>query len=200
MDLTQMQRALAKLYTDPSWRKQFFVNPQAVGEAWGLSATDTQQMAQLQVQQVDFFAGSLQRKRLNEICKLLPLSHRVLGKRFAELFRRYAETHLPKGAKQHQEDVIAFVTYVEDIVRNERLEPAWVVELLRYEKARLIAARPARRLTVRWFGCAINKLVQSLAQEDGTPCLIERPSLALWFRFSRQARLRQIILSLPLGH
>jgi hypothetical protein len=197
MGLAQIQRVLATLYTDAVWRERFFADPHRGGEALGLSAEETQQLAQLSAQQVAFFASSLQRKRLHEACKLLPLTHRVLGKRFAVLFRRYADTHVPKGPKKHREDAVAFSAFVERVMRGDGIEPPWVVELVCYEALWLNAADPTCRWMVRWFRYPMDKLVQSVVQGDGGQVSLMQPTIALWFRLSRHRRLRHVILSLP---
>ncbi len=79
MGLARLQEVLAQLYTDAALRERFFADPQGVSEALGLQPEEAQQLTQLSAPQVDFFAESLKRKRLNEACKLLPLTRRVLG-------------------------------------------------------------------------------------------------------------------------
>lgn len=197
MGLAQRQRVLATLYTDAVWRERFFVDPTGALSPNASPSEETLQLAQLSAQQVAFFAGSLQRKRLNEACKLLPLTHRVLGKRFAVLFRRYADTHVPKGPKKHREDAVAFSTFVERIMRGDGIEPPWVVELARYEALWLNAADPTCRWMVRWFRYPMYKLVRSVVQGEGDQVLLMQPTIAFWFRLSPYRRLRHVVLSLP---
>ncbi len=198
MSLAQIQRVSARLFTDGALRERFFADPTGVGNALGLSSEEVQQLAQLSAQQVTAFASSLHHKRLNEVCKLLPLTHRVLGKRFAVLFWRHADTYVPKGMKKHQDDAIAFFAFVKRVARVDGIDPPWVLELARYEAARLQAADPTCRWMVRWFRHSISQLVRSVGQGDGTPLpLGQQPSIGLWFRLSPRRPLRHVVVSLP---
>ena len=117
--------------------------------------------------------------------------------RFAALFRRYADTHVPKGQKKHRADAVAFSAFVEQVMRGDGIEPPWVVELARYEALWLNAADPTCRWMVRWFRYPMDKLVQSVVQGDGGQVSLTQPTIALWFRLSRHRRLRHVVLSLP---
>ena len=153
-------------------------------------------MAQLSPQHVNLFASSLKRKRLSEVRELLLLTQRVLGKEFSKLFWRYAETYSPRGIKKHWEDAIAFCSFIEKVAQVEGINPPWVWELVRYEKACLQAAETTCRLVWCRFQYALKPLLQSLAQQKGTPVLLMQPTIAFWFR-PRQGRMRHIVLSLP---
>ena len=177
-------------------RERFFADPQGVSEALGLQPEEAQQLTQLSAPQVDFFADSLKRKRLNEACKLLPLTRRVLGKRFGALFRRYADTHAPSGVKKHLEDAVAFSLFVERAAPEEGIEP-WLVDLLRYEAAWLKAWDPTFRWMARRFGFPVGGLAQTLAHGDGAGMPQEQPTIALWFRILQRGRLRHVLLPLP---
>lgn len=197
MGYLEVQQVLAKLYTNAVLRESFFANPQEEGEELGLSFDEAQQLAQLSAQQVNLFASSLKRKRLSEVKELLPLTSQVLGKDFSKLFWRYAETYLPQGIKKHWEDAIAFCTFIEKVAQVEGIEPPWVWELVRYEKACQKAAAPTCRLIWCRLRYALKPLVRSLVQQQETPVLLVQPTIALWFR-ARQGRMLHIVLSLPL--
>lgn len=196
MGLAQFQQVLAQLYTNSDLRERFFANPQKVAEELGLSVDEQQQISQLSAQQVNLFASSLKRKRWGEVRELIPLSTRVLGKNCSKLFWRYAETYLPQGIKKHWEDalaklneVIAFCTFLE----VEGIQPTWVLDLIRYEKAWLQAAAPHNRFQVCWFRYAIKSLVR-MAQGNETPVLVAQPTITFWFRLSPGGQLRHIVL------
>jgi hypothetical protein len=197
MGLGEIQRVLAQLYTNAALRERFFADPQAVGEELGLSDAEVQQVAQLSTQQVNLFANSLHSKRFGEVCKLLPLTYRVLGKHFVLLFRRYAETYIPQGIKKHRDDAISFATFVEQVAHAGDIETAWVIEVLRYEKADLMAGSVTRHLMVYKFDYAIGKLIRSLDRGDEIPSLVRQPTIVIWVRFTRQGRLWRAVFSLP---
>ena len=197
MALEEIQRVLAKLYTDAVLRERFFADPQRVAEGMGLSFYEAHELAQLSAEQVNFFARSLQRKRLNEACKLLPITHRMMGKRFAPLFLKYANTRVPTGPKKHLEDAIAFSSFLEQVARVNFIIPLWAVELVRYEATCLKAVDPTCWCAVVWFRYPIKNLLRCCTEGNGTPVPVLQPTIALWLRLSRRKRVRHVILSLP---
>lgn len=172
-----LQPILAQLYTNAELRSRFFANPQTVGAQLGLNSTQIEQLSQLSAPDVNLFATSLKRKRLGEVRELLPMTAKALDKDFSKLFWQYAETYNPQGIKKHLYDAIAFATYIEKI---DNLEPEWILDLVRYEKAWLEAAEPNKRLIVRYFRYAI----------DGNLQVLKQPFLAVWFRLSPKGTLR----------
>ena len=197
MDLAKTQKILAQLYTNSGWRRRFFADPQETSRALGLSVAAAEALAKLSAPQVNFFAGSLQRKRFNEVCKLLPLTQRMMGERFGALFKEYAEANIPQGIKIPREETLAFANYIK---KHGSLETRWSVELLRYEMAWLETTKPDCRFIIRGFHYAIEKLVESFSKKYANqPALLKQPTLMLWFRLSRQGRLRRLVLSLPFG-
>lgn len=195
MGLLKTQQFLARLYTDAALRERFFRDPKAVATELGLDPDDAQQLAQLSVSRVSFFAGSLVRKRLNEVRKLLPLSSRVLGRTFGNLFWRYAETHTLEAYKPHQQDAVNFAIYLQQGVA-EYVTPGWAIDLARYEAAYIETIGLGRRWTVRWFRYPLRKLIQSLITRDGAPPPAPRPALAIWFRLSHGGKLRHLAFDL----
>jgi hypothetical protein len=197
MGLAQVQQVLAHLYIDAALRERFFADPQRTGAELGLDAREVQHLAQLSAHQVAFFARSLQRKRLQAIRKLLPLTHRVLKERFGALFERYSERPVPQGSKKHRADAIAFAAFVEHALGVHGTVPLWVVELVRYEAAWLRAADPTCRWMGCWFHYPMRELVRRVAQLDTVPTPGAQPTLALWCRFAQRGRLWHVALALP---
>jgi hypothetical protein len=184
MGLAQVQMALARLYTDAAWRADFLADPEEAAAGLGLGAADVRQLAQLAPGQVQLVAGSLRRKRLNEVAKLLPLSHRALGPRFAALFWRHADTYLPRGTKRHRDDALAFAAFAARTARAEGLEPPWAADLMRYEAGWLAASVPGCRGLLRWFRYDPQALTRALVR-DAMPLPEARSTLALWVRLPR---------------
>ncbi|NES85000.1 MAG: hypothetical protein F6K10_28300 [Moorea sp. SIO2B7] len=197
MGLVEGQKFLAQIYTNQEVRASFFVDPQGVGKEFGLSVEEVNNLAQLSVQQVNFFASYLRNKRLNEVCKLLPLTYKVLGKVFIQLFGIYAQNYVPKGIKKHRNDAIAFSHFIEQVASSEKIEPLWVLDLLRYETIWLKVADPSCRWQIFWFRHSIKDLAKSVKINPEKAILLRQTTLAVWFRFSKERQLRHIILSLP---
>ncbi|MFS0519318.1 hypothetical protein ACEYW6_32125 [Nostoc sp. UIC 10607] len=188
MGLAQTQEVLAQLYTNTDFRERFFANPETVCVELGLSSDEAQKLAQLSVQEVNIFANSLKWKRLGEVRELLPRTARALGKNFTALFWRYAQTYLPKGIKKHREDAIAFANFIATVAEEENLYPPWISDLVRYEKIWLLAYEPTSYLNICWFRYPIG-----ITNPEG---MKHQPTIAIWFRFSKQSQLRHIVHSL----
>lgn len=190
MGLVELQKVLAKLYTDTELREHFFSNPQ-FGETLGLTPLEVQQLSELSVSQVNLFASSLKRKRLGEVKELLPLTQRVLGKDFSKEFWCYSETYNPSGIKKHYQDALAFAKFLE----QQKLEPVWIRDLIRYEKAWLEAMEPRCRSLMYRFDYDMKSLIQSLQRRED-PVIREKRAIAfvaVWFRLP-SGKIRQIIV------
>ena len=184
MPLATVQAVLARIYTDSKLRDEFFTHPDLVGRTLGLNCQEIRQLSQLSSQEVNLFASSLKRKRLGEIRKLLPLTSKVLKKEFDRLFFRYAETYLPTGSKKHLDDAIQFAQFSEQLNRTKRIEPAWVLDVLRYEKIWLNTLQSKSLFISDRFNYAIEPLIYSLQRSNSNPVLNRQVTIGIWFRFS----------------
>lgn len=196
MGLAEIQHALARLLTEGVLREAFFAAPEAVGESLGLTPLEARQMAALSPRQTRLFSASLQRKRLNDGQKLLPLTRRALEKAFARLFLEYATTNGLQEPMKHRNDAMGFVSFLQDVVPERGID-RWVIELARYEAVWLEAADRGYLWVVRWFHYPVGKLALSLAQRNGVKRAFVRLTVAVWFRFSRRHELFHVTISLP---
>ena len=197
MGLVEIQRTLARLYTDATLRERFFGDPVSVGRELGLSDEVARELSRLPAQKVGSFADSLRAKRLLEVNKLLPMTSRVLGGEFAAHFKTYAADYSPSGVRKHLGDALAFASYLEAKIRRASEHPRWLLDLLRYESARLKAADPARRVTTQVFRHDISLLVRSVARREETPAAEKRLTVAVWWRPQRRGTVRYTVLSAP---
>lgn len=187
MGLAETQKILAQLYTNTPLRERFFANPNVVGLELGLNLKEIQNLAQVSSQDVHIFANSLKWKRLGEIRELLPQSVQVLGKDFNTLFWQYSETYLPQGIKKHRYDAIAFADFILKTaqVDNLQLQPPWIYDLLRYEKAWLLAYDSHFHWQISWFHYTIHLDCQ------------RQPTMAIWWRLSQKSPLQHFLIVLP---
>jgi len=197
MGLAETQRALARLYTDARLRERFFADPFKTGEEFGLGRDEAEQLARLSAPQVNFFAGTLHAKRLQEVRDLLPLTVRALGERAAPLFRAYAETNLPGGIKKHRADAAAFADYLAAGDALGGADSGWLADLARYEKTWLDAADMPRGVIARRFRFPVNAIARDVLRGNTQPAANPQNTLALWFRLSPGHRIRHSVLSLP---
>ncbi len=112
MSLLEQQNFLAKVFTDENLRGKFLSEPMNIGKENNLSETEIEQIQQLLPEQIKFFADSLFYKRLHEVEKFLPLTRKVLDKKFEIHFREFANEFLPNTIKKHLEDAVEFSEYL----------------------------------------------------------------------------------------
>ena len=197
MGLAEVEQILGRLTTDAELRERFVHDPLVVGREMGLSAGETRRVARAASARIDSFGGTPRGRRLLELSKLLPLTQRVLADRFSAHFKAFAASHPAVGARQLFEDAQDFASYLEGRLREERVGPGWTLDLLRFEKARLKAADPARRWVARYFRHDIGRLVRSVARRETTPEAERRSTVAVWWRPSRRAPVRFAVFARP---
>ncbi|MEO1132626.1 MAG: hypothetical protein AAFX40_07965 [Cyanobacteria bacterium J06639_1] len=180
MSLVDMQRAIAQIYTQTDIRQAFFSDPNAVGHQLNLDDTDIARLTCLSKKQVEQFAASLKRKRLNEIRKLLPTLHRCLGKRFSAYFWRYAETYHPKGIRKHHHDAYQFCQFLIGLPAEDRADCPWLLDLAACEAVLLQSSRPWLRW--RFLQYDISMLADSASPSEIDVAIPRRPTLAIWLR------------------
>ena len=182
MGLTEVQTALARLYTDRSLRERFFADPGLIGRELGLSEKEAAQIAQVSSAQVGVFARSLVSKRCGEVEKLMPRTRQAMGPQFTTLFQDYAAAPIPEGIHKHRDDARAFAVFLQRDCPAILMETPGHFDVLRYEAAWLAAASPGRRWLTRHFHYPVGTLI--------------RPSLGVWFRWRRHGPLHHLLLPL----
>jgi hypothetical protein len=193
MGLAEVQGALARLYVDPTLRDRFFADPAAVGVELGLGAEEARDLAVVSRRQVEQFAGSLRRKRRDQVRRVIPIAASSLGDRFGGLFERYADGSEPRGSKADLDDALGFVEALGRWADDDR--PPWAVDLARYELAWRQAAQAGRRPVVRAFRFPVARLAS--AREADAAAVSPRPTLAIWWRPTQRGRIRHVVVTLP---
>ncbi|MDJ0648174.1 MAG: hypothetical protein QNJ60_05650 [Xenococcaceae cyanobacterium MO_188.B19] len=196
MSLLTVQQVLARIYTDSKLRDDFLTNPDVVGISLGLNCQEIAQLSKLSRQQVNLFASSLKRKRLGEIHKLLPLTHKLLGKKFDSLFSKYSETYLPTGSKKHLLDAVAFSNFLQEYLTIDDPHPTWLLDILRYEKVRLQMFREKRLFICDRFDYNLESLINNL-DFNSQPVLRFKPNIGIWFRLTSNSNWRSLFLPIP---
>ena len=187
MELALQQKLVAQLASDRAFRETFFADPARVAPSEGLTGAG-EALSQSHCEQLRQFARVLQHRRLAQVGELLPLTHKALGTRFADLFHNYAIT--PPSGMRPCEDALGFVRHLKQHAATEGLEPAWSLSLARYEAAQIEATWLDERLVFRCLPHAVRKLSALLAVGDVPAGSYRRLSLALWWRTSTRSRLK----------
>jgi hypothetical protein len=113
MSLLEQQNLLARLYTDEVFRRDFLQEPLKIGTENGLDETEIDELSKVMPDELNFFSESLFVKRLREVEKLLPLTHKVLAKDFPKYFRQFTNNYNPQTVKKHLEDAFEFCKYLQ---------------------------------------------------------------------------------------
>lgn len=174
MNLSLVQSALARLYTDTELRQRFLADPQATGRELALSPEEAGWLASIAAEQVEFFARSLVSKRARVVAKLLSGTARTLGHDFTRLFEEYAVRPMPGG---HREDACDFA----DWLARRPLAHPWLGDLARLEAAWLKMWRPGLKVLVVPFRHHADLVARGVRRGE-LPDRVGGPMLGIWVR------------------
>ena len=186
MGLAETQALLARLFTDEGLRREFFESPVAVAARLGLSMHDTQRLAALDRRETEALARSLIGKRALYARKALPLTARALGDRFDGLLREAIRGRAGDG--KSPSDAAALVTLLEERLARREIEPPWIVDLARFERAFIDSGRAGSALVLRRFYFDVAAIAASLARGEDVSAT-RKPTFGVWARAPR-GRLR----------
>lgn len=199
MSLSEIEQILTRLSADKELRARFVENPFALGRELGLTPTRTRQLRRAAAERFDSFAATPSERRFVQVNKLLPLTHRVLRDRFMLYFNRYVAEHGPPAVEHLFADVLRFAEYLEEKLQEDYLGSGWTLDLLRFEKSRVKAADPNRRLVIQTFRHDISRLVRGIARKNKDAMLevVVRRSVALWWRRRPHDPIRYAVFAAP---
>ena len=199
MSLSDIDQILTRLSSDEELRARFVENPFALAREMGLSPSGARQLRRQAAERFDSFANTPRERRFVQVNKLLPLTHRVLRERFTNYFNGYVAEHGPPAVERLFGDVLRFAEYLEEKLKDDYLGSGWTLDLLRFEKARVKAADPNRRLVVQTFRHDISRLVRGIARKDKEALLevVVRRSIAVWWRRRPHEPIRYTVFAAP---
>ena len=197
MSLSDIEQILTRLSSDEELRARFVENPFALGRELGLSPTRTRQLRREAAERFDSFAATPRERRFVQVNKLLPLTHRVLQSRFTSYFDRYVAEHGDVSVEHLFGDVLHFAEYLEEKLKDDYLGSGWTLDLVRFEKSRVKAADPNRRLVVATFRHDISRLVRGVARKDAPFEVVVRRSVAVWWRRRPRDPVRYAVFGAP---
>jgi hypothetical protein len=181
MALADVQAMLARLFTDAPFRASFFDDPVAVGRANGLDPAEAHTLAALSRDEVDGFAGTLRRKRADDVRKVLPLTARALGGAFRDHILP-ATAGAPRPGR-HRDDARALVERLRRVARPHELEPPWVADLARYEMTFGDALHLRAGFLVRRFRYPVARLAAAVLRGEATADVRLRTTVGVWVRW-----------------
>jgi hypothetical protein len=199
MSLSDIEQILTRLSAEPELRARFVENPFALARELGLTPTGARLLRREAAERFDSFDATPRERRFVQVNKLLPLTHSVLRERFTNYFNQYVAEHGPPAVERLFGDVLLFAEYLEEKLRDDYLGSGWTLDLLRFEKARVKAADPNRRLVVAYFRHDISRLVRGVARKDKNAMfeVVVRRSVAVWWRRQPRAPVRYGVFAAP---
>lgn len=199
MTLSDIEQILTRLSADEELRARFVENPFTLGRELGLTPTKTRRLRREAAERFDSFAATPRERRFVQVNKLLPLSHSVLRERFTNYFDRYVAEFGPPAVERLFDDVLSFAEYLEAKLKEDYLGSGWTLDLLRFEKSRVKAADPNRRLVVATFRHDISRLVRGIARKDKEALLevVVRRTVAVWWRRRAHEPIRYVVFAAP---
>ena len=197
MSLSDIEQILTRLSADEELRARFVENPFALGRELELTPARTRQLRRVAAERYNYFAATPHEPRFVHVNKLLPLTPRVLRARFTNYFDGYVVEHGAPAVERLFGDVLRFAEYLEAKLREDYLGSGWTLDLLRFEKARVKAADPNRRLVVAHFRHDISRLVRGIARKDKPFEAVARRTVAVWWRRLPHAPVRYAVFGMP---
>lgn len=199
MSLSDIEQILTRLSSDEELRARFVENPFAFGREEGLTPAKTRRLRREAAERFDSFVATPRERRFVQVNKLLPLTHRVLRERFTRYFDLYVAEHGAPAVARLFGDVLLFAEYLEGKLKEDYLGSGWTLDLLRFEKSRVKAADPNRRLVVATFRHDISRLVRGIARKDKDALLevVVRRSVAVWWRRRAHEPIRYAVFAAP---
>ena len=183
MALSEVQAALARLFTDEAAREKFLRDPQAAGRTLGLDESDAEMLASLAPRALRQFAGSLQAKSVLDARKRMPLTAQALGEGFADHWRN-ALGFLPAGASRADE-AHALAARLAALARAGQLAPLWIVDLALYEAAFVEAAQRRCGVRLRRFRYPVGRIAATLHAGEAIGDCVAGSTLGVWARWPR---------------
>jgi len=202
--LAEVQRALATLATNEVTRDRLRDEPESFARDFGLAPGELAQVRAIGEPRMLAYVDSLQRKRLAEAVRLLPLSARADGPAFRGTFLRHARrVPLAAGKARYVRDVLAFArnatvtlspspfdklratsprsTTVTLSLSKGDLDVAPALrELLDYEAAWLRAASAPALVRVRVYAFPVQRVARAVARGEPWDGLARRRTVVIW--------------------
>jgi hypothetical protein len=137
------QIALARILVEPSVRRRFLADPDAVGRELGLGEAQVDALKGAGLAEIDAFAHSLQSKRLGLLVKVCQATYRLLERRgvLAEVAARFFSEHPPVRSSLYPNRTVRDgVWLIELALRMEEegaIDCPYLVDVGRFERIML---------------------------------------------------------------
>jgi hypothetical protein len=198
MNLSELQRIMARLVTEPVLRERFLDDPASAASTLGWDAEPARALATIPASRLRHYGDALVNKRCRETARSLPMTCRALGcTRFRELFRDHAAGSTTRGVRRHRDDAIAFAEGLRSHRADVTKAPSWVADLAAYEAASLRAGDPRHKIVLVRLGHWPQDLVHAALSGIAAATVPRRCTFIAWIRLRKMGPPRQFPLAIP---
>ncbi|MCB0196147.1 MAG: hypothetical protein KDJ65_29620 [Anaerolineae bacterium] len=134
MSIAEMQACLARLYVDDPFRKLFFLDQAAACEGYRLTETERNALDGLDSKTVNFFAGSLKRKREGKFRGSYPLLYKLDPAEIRRYYDRYYQLFPTRPNLPYREDILQFGRFMEETLATAEELPTYASDVAKYER------------------------------------------------------------------
>jgi hypothetical protein len=179
MQTDNTQAILSRLYTNSTFRKEFIADKKKFYQKHSLSSETISFLEALSIPQLTFFAEGLLKKRMHEVKSLLPLSVKLTGKAFTELFLKFSDQYTPGGIHKHPEDAVHFVEYVLVKLGGTGTDQLTCSVLL-YEQEQLKRFLNPKKYRLSFYKYDLVKEYGMLLKQEDITSLRKRFNIVVW--------------------
>ncbi len=181
MALAQIQRALATLATSDAARERLRDDPGTFARDFALAPVELAQLRSIGESRVLAYVDSLQRKRVAEAVRLLPLSARAGGPALRRAFGRHARrVPLGAGKARYLRDVLAFARHAHVALSPSKGVTPELAGLLDYEATGLRAAYAPAFFRIRAYAFPVRRVAHALARGEPWDGFGRRRTVVVW--------------------
>jgi len=180
--LAEVQRALATLATNEVTRDRLRDEPEAFARDFALAPEELAQVRAIGESRVLAYVDSLQRKRVAEAVRLLPLCARADGPALRRAFARHARrVPLGAGKARYVRDVLTFARHADVTLSLSKgsATPA-LRELLDYEAGWLRANSATPFVRLRAFAFPVHRMARAVARGEPWNGFERRRTVVIW--------------------
>jgi hypothetical protein len=136
MSELDFQKALASVLTDHNIRKRLCDGSLTSPSEIGLSLEAVERIAQIDPQRLDFFAQTIEEKRIGEIIRFLPMTSKLLGQQLHHLLTIFNRQRTRRPTRI-EDFVLSFALFLEQQFSLNTIQPryCYLPDILIYEAA-----------------------------------------------------------------
>lgn len=134
MSMAEMQSCLSRLYTDSSFRKLFYLEPDETIEDYELTGQEIQAIKSLDKQFLTRFANSLVAKRQKRFEFAYPMTFKLDYERIKRYFKRYYDLHPAKPYEPIDTQINDFGIFLEQTLASDESLPNYASNVVKYER------------------------------------------------------------------